>query len=154
MVRDLAPSELSADSSSGAALPALLREAGRQAGRHGRVQVEVAVHGDPVPLPDQVATALLRTARGALANVTEHAAARRATLTLTFHAESVSVDIRDDGRGFDPAALSSRPGRGRGLAGIRARAVALGGELVVESAPGEGTALAVSLPLGPSVVVR
>lgn len=63
VVRDLAPSELSADSS-GAALPELLREAGRQAGRHSRVQVEVAVHGEPVPLPDQVATALLRTARG------------------------------------------------------------------------------------------
>lgn len=90
---------------------------------------------------------------GALANVTEHAAARRATLTLTFQAESVSVDIRDDGRGFNPAALSARPGRGRGLAGIRARAVALGGELVVESAPGEGTALAVSLPLGPAATV-
>ena len=147
VVRDLAPSELVADGS-GTALPAALRAATARAVQHTDLRVDVAVHGQPVPLPDEVATAVLRTARGALANVLEHAQARRATVTLTFQATSLTLDVRDDGQGFDPeAAGRSGPDRGRGLAGIRSRVRALGGELVVESAPGEGTAVAVSLPL-------
>ena len=146
VVRDLAPSELA--DSSGTALPAALREASERATRHSGMAVDVAVHGDPVPLPDEVATAVLRTARGALANVVEHARASRATVTLTYQPESVTLDVRDDGRGFDPETTRAvGSDRGRGLSGIRSRVRALGGELVVESAAGEGTALAVSLPL-------
>jgi signal transduction histidine kinase len=88
--------------------------------------------------------------RGALANVVEHADAVRATVTLTYQGDSVSLDVRDDGRGFDPLASDRVSGshvRGHGLAGMRSRVCELGGELVVESAPGEGTALAVSLPI-------
>ena len=108
------------------------------------------VDGDPLPLAPEVATALLRTARGALANAVEHADARRVRVTLTYQPESVSLDVRDDGRGFPSATTGAGAGpddRGHGLAGIRARVEALGGELVVESAPGSGTALAVALPL-------
>jgi signal transduction histidine kinase len=85
--------------------------------------------------------------------VVEHAHAAHAAVTLTYQAGSVSLDVRDDGRGFDPAARAEhRDDRGYGLPGIRARAAALGGDLVVESAPGDGTALAVSLPLAVSSV--
>lgn len=149
VVRDLAPAELATDTA-GTALPAALREVGARTAQHTGLQVDVAVHGEPVPLPDQVATALLRTARGALANVVEHASARSVTITLTYQEEQVSLDVRDDGHGFDPGNASSwGVDRGRGLAGIRDRAAALGGELVIESGHGDGTALAVSLPLAP-----
>lgn len=148
VVRDLAPAELGTDVP-GAGLSAALRETGAAAARHTGVVVDVVVHGEPVPLPDEVATALLRTARGAVANVVEHAHARRLTITLTYQADLVSLDVRDDGRGFDPARLPAPCSRGRGLSGIRSRARALGGELAIESAPREGTTIALSLPLTP-----
>nr|WP_294696552.1 sensor histidine kinase [uncultured Friedmanniella sp.] len=147
VVRDLAAPEL-ADDVDGVTLPEALREVAARATRPGGLVVDVAVHGDAVRLPGDVATALLRTARGALANVAEHAHASHATVTLTYQETSVSLDVLDDGCGFDPAALpTTRGDRGRGLAGIRERITALGGQVAVESVPGEGAALAASVPL-------
>lgn len=130
-------------------LPTELAELASESGRSGGLAVDLRVHGDPVPLPEEVSTGLLRTARGALANVVEHAGARRVTMTLTFQETSVSLDVRDDGRGFDPAALPPTGDgvRGRGLPGLRSRVLALGGQLVVESAPGDGTVIGASVPL-------
>ncbi len=110
---------------------------------------QLRVHGEPARVDPQIATALLRTARGALANVAEHAQAHTAVVTLTYQEASVSLDVRDDGVGFTLAdsPRSGRPGRGNGLAGIRARVARHDGQLVVESAPGEGTAVAASFPL-------
>lgn len=147
VVRDLAAPELANDDGGGALLEAL-RDVAARAAQPGGLVVDVAVHGETVQLPGEVATALLRTVRGALANVAEHSRASRATLTLTYQQNLVSLDILDDGCGFDPSALlATRTDRGRGLAGIRARVAALAGDVVVESAPGEGTALVVSMPL-------
>jgi len=146
VVGDLAPPELAVGAGT-VALPAALRDTCARAGQHTGVRVGVAVHGEAVPVADEVAAALLRTARGALANVVEHARASHVTVTLTYQQGSVSLDVRDDGCGFDPAAGVAAADRGRGLAGIRSRITALGGEVAVESAPGEGTALAVSVPV-------
>lgn len=148
VVRDLAPPELAEDAGGSTALPEALREAAVRTAQQSGVAVEVAVHGEAVPLPAEVATALLRTARGALANVVEHARATHARATLTYQRGSVLLDVVDDGRGFDPSAVPAAGGdRGHGLAGIRSRITTLGGEVAVESTPGEGTALAVSLPV-------
>jgi signal transduction histidine kinase len=111
----------------------------------------VHVEGVPRPVPDQVAAAVVRTAKGALANVVEHAGASRAVLTLTYLPTAVSLDVRDDGRGFVThrgrwGRSGTTPGRGFGLSGIQSRAQALGGSVTIESAPGDGTALAVLLP--------
>lgn len=117
----------------------------------------VTVHtaGDPRPLPINVETALLRIAQSALANVTQHASATLARITLTIEPESVSLDIVDNGTGFDPSTLPPR-GSGRagfGIPAIRARADELGGHLTIESTAGHGTALAVVLPV-PATEVR
>ena len=56
--------------------------------------------------------------------------------------------MRDEGSGFEPRRATSTGSRGRGLSGIRNRAEQFGGTLTVETAPGEGTALAFSIPLG------
>ncbi|MFT4165379.1 MAG: ATP-binding protein, partial [Microlunatus sp.] len=146
VIRDLAPAELSGDLT-GDLLPEALREASLRATRHTGVAVTVTVHGEPVPLPAEFGTALLRTLRGAVANVVEHADAHRVTVTLTYQPDLVSLDVRDDGRGFDPSSVSVSGGRGRGLVGIRSRARELGGELAIESAREEGTVIALSLPL-------
>ena len=154
VVRDLAPAELAAVPGE-PALPHALRQTCARLAAHGEVDVRVAVEGTPVALGTDIETALLRTARGALANVLEHAAATSAVVTLTYQPGTVTLDVRDNGRGLPtagPAEGTDRRNRGRGLAGIRERVAALGGHLVVESDPGEGTALAVSIPLPPQGV--
>ncbi len=140
VVRDLAPAELS-----DAELPDALRRAVAQAAPG--MPVEVRVDGAPVTVPPEIAAALVRTTRGALANVREHAGARRVVLTVTYHLDEVVLDVRDDGRGFDPEQVRPRGSRGRGLAGIRDRAAELGGRADVESAPGEGTTVSVRFPI-------
>ncbi|MFF2717819.1 sensor histidine kinase [Streptomyces sp. NPDC058011] len=111
--------------------------------------VRFAVSGTPVELPTPYEVALLRTAQSALANTVRHARAGRAEITLSFMDTSVALDVVDDGRGFDPsgAPVAERGDGGFGLPAMRSRAATLGGTLSVESAPGQGTALAVTLPV-------
>lgn len=111
------------------------------------IAVEVRVDGAGGVVPEEVAQALVRSARGALANIREHAQASRVAVTLTYQDDEVVLDVRDDGRGFAPDRLGARGVRGHGLTGIRARAIALGGDAEVESSPGEGTTVVVRLPL-------
>lgn len=146
VVRDLAPGDLGVGPD--ALGQALHRTAERAVVGIGP-EVSVEVHGEPVPVDDTVATAVLRTARGALANVVEHAQARRVGVTLTYQEDTVTMDIRDDGVGFVAGRPSSGGTRGHGLAGIAERVHALGGTFTIESAPGEGTALAARFPLRP-----
>ncbi|MFG2654142.1 sensor histidine kinase [Streptomyces sp. NPDC048425] len=102
--------------------------------------------GTPAGLPTPYEVALLRIAQSALANTVRHAGARRAEITLSFMDTAVALDIVDDGRGFDPASAPSGDG-GFGLPAMRSRAESLGGTFTVESAPGQGTAVAITLPL-------
>ncbi|MFE0131858.1 sensor histidine kinase [Streptomyces sp. NPDC059037] len=112
---------------------------------HG-TKVQFTVSGTPTELPTPYEVALLRTAQSAIANTVRHAEADRAEITLSFMDTSVSLDVVDDGRGFDPASAPRGDG-GFGLPAMRSRARSLGGTLSVESAPGQGTAVAVTLPL-------
>ena len=93
---------------------------------------------------------LLRAAQEALTNIRKHAQAHRVTLTLSYMEDEVILDILDDGVGFDPgrqaAAEQDTGNRGFGLENMRKRVSQLGGELTIESAPGEGTAISVRLP--------
>ncbi|MFK0044355.1 sensor histidine kinase [Streptomyces sp. NPDC090741] len=109
-------------------------------------RVRFCLSGPPRVLPTPYEVALLRIAQSALANVVRHARADRAEITLTFMDASVTLDIVDDGTGFDPSSAPSGEG-GFGLPAMRSRAETLGGLFTVESAPGQGTAVAVTLPL-------
>ncbi|MEV0087661.1 sensor histidine kinase [Saccharopolyspora sp. NPDC050642] len=142
-VRDLRPPSLT-----GAGLPQALRrlceDTARESGIHCRFQTD----GAPVQLPSGYEVALLRAAQASLGNVVRHARARTAVVTLGFLDTEVTLDIYDDGAGFDPAAVRPAPdGSGYGLIALRERIGALGGRLAVESAPGDGTAVAIRLPL-------
>ncbi|MGR6319937.1 sensor histidine kinase [Micromonospora soli] len=111
------------------------------------LDARVTVDGLPYPLPTPVEVALLRVGQEAIANVRAHAAADRVDLTLTFLPGAVSLDVVDNGRGFDPdQPLTSTTGTGLGLATMRRRLAAVGGALVVESAPGQGSAISASVP--------
>ncbi|MFC4225294.1 sensor histidine kinase [Lysinibacter cavernae] len=117
------------------------------------VDIRVTTSGDPVPLPMPVETALLRIAQGSLGNVAQHSNATRADVTLSYMGDAVSLDVVDNGIGFDRAAqrlTQSHPERQSfGLAAISDRAKQLGGSVSVESSPGSGTAVAVTIPLDP-----
>jgi signal transduction histidine kinase len=106
----------------------------------------LTVTGTPRPLHPDVEVTLLRSAQEGLANAARHAAAREVTLTLSYLPEVVTLDVHDDGVGFDPQQTASGDGGGLGLVGMRERAERLGGSLAVESTPGEGTTLGVTLP--------
>jgi signal transduction histidine kinase len=119
------------------------------AARGTGLRCRLDVEGVPVELPGAHQTALLRAAQASLANVRVHAQASTAVVTLSFLGPEVAMDIYDDGTGFDSAALPPRPdGSGYGLTSLRERVAALDGQLDIESAPGEGTVVAIRLPLG------
>jgi signal transduction histidine kinase len=94
--------------------------------------------GTARPLPRELEVALLRAVQEALANVARHAGATEVRVALDYGADTVRLAVRDDGSGFVPGA---RPGYG--LAGMRDRLAAFGGEVTVASAPGVGTEVTV-----------
>jgi signal transduction histidine kinase len=141
-IHDLTPPALD-----GASLADALRRLCAAVAEQGGPQVEFRVDGAAYPLGVDADIALLRVAQGALANVSQHAKAGTAVVTLTYLPDAVTLDVADDGIGFDPAMPEVNPGRGFGLRAIRQRVAALGGTTTVESAPLEGTMLAVALPV-------
>ncbi|OIV35932.1 hypothetical protein BIV57_18995 [Mangrovactinospora gilvigrisea] len=149
VVRALAPAALD-----GRPLTDALRRLAEDAREGAGLDAEFTVDGEPCALPTGVEVALLRVAQGALANTVAHAGARRVRMALAFQPDAVTMDVADDGRGFDAAAVEAGRGRaaetagtGFGLRAMRGRLAEVGGELVVESAPGEGTAVAARIPL-------
>lgn len=147
LVWALRPERL-AESSPGEALGELAESWSRQSG----VEAGVEVVGKAVSLSTEAEATLLRTAQESLSNARKHAGASRVGITLSYMAERVLLDIRDDGAGFDPDTVgrtsSETNGQsgGFGLEGMRERAEKAGGKLTVESAPGEGTTVALDLP--------
>ncbi|MDI3212885.1 sensor histidine kinase [Arthrobacter sp. AL12] len=124
------------------------------AARGTRLRCRFDLEGTPVDLPNPYRTTLLRAAQSSLANVWVHAQAGTAVVTLSFLGSEVAMDIYDDGAGFDPSAVTGPAGRpdgsGYGLKSLQERVAALSGSLDIESAPGEGTVVAIRLPLGDS----
>ncbi|MGW0706253.1 sensor histidine kinase [Streptomyces sp. NPDC002643] len=159
IIRDLTPPALEHDDLTAA----LRRLCARDTATPSRVVFRTV--GEPSPLTSEGAAALLRVAQGLLANAREHARARQVRVTLDHRdTTTVTLEVRDDGVGFDPAAVGaptslSTPGsvratggtrtgdRGLGLSAGRERLGALGGSLTIRSAPGHGTLARATLPL-------
>lgn len=111
--------------------------------------VRVLVTGEPRPVPAPTRHALLRVVQSAAANVALHASAANSTITLGFLPGAVTLDVYDDGAGFDPSALAQpSDAGGYGLRAMRQRVEQLGGAFSVESSPGSGTVIAAELPTG------
>ncbi|MFF7358450.1 MULTISPECIES: sensor histidine kinase [Streptomyces] len=142
-VHNLAPVALAADG-----LPEALKKTVAEWGERTGVRADFTVTGTTEQLHDEVSATLLRIAQEALSNAARHARASRVGVTLSFMGDEVTLDIRDDGTGFDPAAVPERTrGGGFGLDGMRARAERIAGSLTLESEPGHGTAVSARVPL-------
>lgn len=146
IVDELTPVELEG-SALGDALRRMLTRLHEETGIRTSLNIDDSIPG----LTTAAEVALLRTAQSALANVRGHAGAQRVVVTLADVGDGVRLDVVDDGVGFDASRWSAkRPHRGDGgygLRAMRARLRELGGDLDVESAPGDGVALSASLPL-------
>lgn len=90
---------------------------------------------------------LLRLLQEALTNVLKHSHAGHVGVTVRRADTQLSIEVRDDGCGFDPATTCGNHGGGAGLASLRTRAARLGAELVLDTAPGHGAALRVAVRL-------
>jgi signal transduction histidine kinase len=101
------------------------------------IEVCLALHGEHT-IPPEVERALFRLAQEALANVAKHSGAGCVEITLACTENAITLQVVDDGSGFDPA---SATGKGMGLRSMQERIKALDGKLTVESAPGTGTRL-------------
>jgi signal transduction histidine kinase len=131
----------------GAALPEALADVvDGWSARHG-VAAQLITTGTAQPLLPEIEATLLRTAQEALANVARHAAAGRVALTLSYMEDLVTLDVRDDGAGFDPArSRTADDDGGYGLTAMRDRVQRIAGTLEVESEPGAGTAISACVP--------
>jgi signal transduction histidine kinase len=111
------------------------------------LQVDVATTGERRRLPEIVEENLLRIGQEAMTNVVKHSGATRVVLRLDFAPRSVSLEIRDNGRGLEAARVRSDDSRQFGLLGMSERAKRLGGRFELSGPPGEGTTVRVVIPL-------
>jgi two-component system NarL family sensor kinase len=110
----------------------------------GETRVRFEAFGDDRPLPVRIEAGLYRIAQEALTNIARHAEAIEARLRLEITPEQIRLRIGDNGQGFEPSQV---PTDRYGLIGMNERARLLGGTLCLESSPGAGTCLEVSIPL-------
>ncbi len=121
-------------------VPALEWQA-REVSRRSEMEVEIAAKGVPENLDEKYRICIYRLAQEALNNAARHSGARHAWVDLEGSARGISIAIRDDGRGFDPARS-----RGLGLLGMDERVRHLGGSLRVDSKPDHGTVVTAAFP--------
>jgi signal transduction histidine kinase len=128
---------------------ALQREAERWTLDYG-IKTDYSVTGDLMALHPQAEVTLLRAMQEGLSNVQKHAEAQEVNVTLSYMADQVALDIQDDGVGFDPQNPSTSIGQdsgGYGLKVMQQRVELIGGNVVIESVPGQGTTLVIQIPV-------
>lgn len=138
--------ELRPQSTDGQGLFEILNELAVEWSHRNGIELNVSMEGNDESSLETRET-LLRIAQEALANIARHSSASGADLSLEYATDTVTLTIKDDGRGFD---TSARHG-GLGLYSMRERAEALGGSLAIESVLGQGTQITVTLPRGTRV---
>lgn len=120
----------------------------REFGEQNQLYIDLKIAGQEKPLPSNLEVAVFRIIQEALNNVTKHAQANTVWVTLTVPLVTpLTLMIRDNGLGFDPVNLSQNPQMLHvGLAQMQERVKNLNGMLILQSRPGQGTIIEVSLP--------
>jgi signal transduction histidine kinase len=138
VIDGLAPPDLAADGLAGS-----IRGYAVLAGRSHGAQVVVQA-GEVPALDPQQETAVYRIAQEAIGNSLRHSGSRQVSVSLYRRRDSVVLEVSDRGTGFDPRATPA----GLGLASMRERAVSVGGRLSISAAPGAGSRVRLSVPIG------
>ena len=143
IVYDLRPPTLDA-----LGLPPSLRSYAERFQEYSGIACEVQVEGVPYRLPADMEIGIYRIMQEALQNVSAHAQARHVEVKLTFASVAVSLNIADDGQGFDLGWVQRNQIGHLGIMGMQERAESLGGKVVIATAPGQGTCINLFVPTG------
>ena len=127
------------------AIETLAQRVASSAGLTVETDIALALE-DSERLAPETESTIYRLVQEALTNVTKHAEAGRVEIALLMDADGVRVTVRDDGRGFDPAA----PVEGFGLVGIRERVMLASGQVTIEAQVGRGTQISALVPVPPT----
>jgi signal transduction histidine kinase len=111
------------------------------------IEVEINLHVTDRDIEEPLGTTLFRTVQESLNNVARHSKATRVSVSVCREADTLRVDVADNGTGFEPEGDAMR--RGHGLRGMRERAATSGGEFLLTAYPGGGTQLTVRWPIAP-----
>lgn len=141
LIADLRPSHLD-----DLGLPATLRWYAKEVQSRAPLEIQVEVTGEQRPLNPTQTTALFRVAQEALTNVIKHSGAQHAWVRLHYGEREITLEVEDDGQGFEvsPHAIPPRPSWG--LLGMQERATLLGGRFGITSNSGHGTRVCVAIP--------
>jgi two-component system sensor histidine kinase UhpB len=117
------------------------------------ISVTVEVKGTEMRFLPDVEAALFRVIQGSVGNIIKHSKAKNASILLVYRPDEFSLNISDDGQGFDVSRLTDveESGRGRGLFSMRERIGFLGGTSGVESKIGAGTKIWAKIPIGQDI---
>ncbi len=124
-----------------------LRELAAEFSRASGVPCAVHVAGTTRRFAPDAEVVAFRIVQEALNNLGVHARASHAEIGVTFGPRQLVVEVRDDGVGFDLAAVEQQPRAHLGLMGMHERAESVGGALAIRSRPGQGTCITLQLPL-------
>jgi signal transduction histidine kinase len=127
--------------------------ASKRALASGFITLNFSVQGSLRKIGDAIEHHLLRICEEAMANVVKHAHATRVEMVLSFTSKEVQLQIRDNGCGFEPTSWDVSKRGHFGLLGIKERVASLFGMLSVDSVPGRGTRLLVTVPIKGAVRV-
>lgn len=125
---------------------AVIRQAAEDLRRSVDIPCVLDLPAQPLQLSNATAHHLVRIAQEALANIGKHARAKQVGVRLSTATDQVTLEICDDGVGFDPGAGADRSGH-YGIRGMRERTELAGGQFTLVSHPGQGTTLRVTLPI-------
>lgn len=126
-------------------LPAAIEWQMRQFERRTGVPCELLMNDDGIEVPEAQATAVFRILQESLNNIGRHARATRVRIALQIERQQLHFSISDNGVGMYPG--DRRKVRRFGLIGIQERVTMLGGELDIDSTPGQGTVLQMTIPM-------
>lgn len=129
-------------------LVSTLRSYARDFGTWQQMEIFFSVHGDEVRLDPMSEITIFRIVQEALSNAGKYSRATQVTLAMDFAAGELTVRMEDNGVGMDPRMLSEGPhGAPMGIWGMQERAAFLGGACRIETAPGRGVSIVLSVPI-------
>ncbi len=142
VVAALRPELLEQDS-----LPNALQRTAERWSQENGIVAHTNISGEIAALAHEIEITLLRAAQEALTNIKKHAHASHVELSLAYSGDVITLDVQDNGIGIHANGNAMSAQSGFGLIAMRERVAQLGGKVTVESARGEGTTVAVEIPI-------